>query len=244
VDAVRATVTSAARSLLASAEPGSDAQLWWVRLFAQAATAADDLTFVAGLRDGSVIVEGLTIDAELRWALVVSLVRAGLLDAPDIEIEAAADHTTAGAEYAAGALAARPTAAAKAGAWASVVDRDDLPNGTQDAILGVGRNGSGGGFSQATQVELLSPYVEPYFAAVADIWASRPLEIARAIVAGLYPRLIVSPDVVARTDAYLSTAAPVPALRRLILEGRDDIERALRARQRDGVTSSEARSAS
>jgi aminopeptidase N len=210
-------------------------QLWWVRLLVRAASTDADLGFLGGLRDGSITCDGLTIDADLRWALVGALVRSGRLDAADIEAEAAADHTTAGAEYAAGALAARPTAAAKAEAWASVMDRDDLPNGTQDAIIGVGRNRGGIGFTQASQVALLEAYVEPYFAAVADIWAERPLEIAQAIVSGLYPRMIVEQSTVDRTDAFLAASTPVPALRRLILEGRADIVRALRARARDAA---------
>ena len=50
---------------------------------------------------------------------------------------------------------------------------------------------------------------------------------------GLYPALLVDPSVVERTDAYLASHDVQPALARLLLEGRDGVVRALRARERD-----------
>jgi aminopeptidase N len=228
-DGVWASVSAAARAHLDRAVPGSDAQLAWARLFTRMAASNEDLATVAGLRDGNIAIDGLTIDTDLRWTLVTALARNGRLDADGIAAERDADPTTAGAEYAAGALAARPTAEAKAEAWAAVIERDDLPNGTQDAIIGVGRDNSGVGFAQASQEELLRPYAERYFAAITDVWANRPMEIARAIVTGLYPRFVVSAETVRRTDEFLADETTAPALRRLVMEGRDDVVRALRA---------------
>ena len=44
-----------------------------------------------------------------------------------------------------------------------------------------------------------------------------------------FPRLLVSEDTLALADAWLA-AEHAPALRRLVLEGRDDLARSLRAR--------------
>jgi aminopeptidase N len=62
--------------------------------------------------------------------------------------------------------------------------------------------------------------------------------MAQNIVIGLYPTLLVSPAVVARTDAYLAGSDVPPALARLLLEGRDGVNRALRARARDAAAGS------
>jgi aminopeptidase N len=181
-------------------------------------------------------VPGLTIDTDLRWALFAALARNGTVGDAEIDAELDRDRTTAGEENAAGARAALPTAAAKAAAWAAVIDRTDLPNRTQDAIIG-GRYGSsfiGLGFVQAGQRDLMVPYVERYFAMLGDVWRTRTLEIARTIVSGLYPKLIVGPETVAATDAYLASSSDVPAgLRRLLVEARDDVVRALAAQARD-----------
>jgi aminopeptidase N len=57
--------------------------------------------------------------------------------------------------------------------------------------------------------------------------------MAQQIVIGLYPILLVDQSTLDRTDAYLRTAQPVPPLRRLVTESRDNLARALRAQERD-----------
>jgi aminopeptidase N len=83
------------------------------------------------------------------------------------------------------------------------------------------------------QLELMEPYVDRYFGCIAKVWEERSGELAQNIVIGLYPNLLVDPSVVARTDAYLEDNDVQPALRRLLVEGRDGVARALRARERD-----------
>src|SRR5206468_3001575 len=68
-------------------------------------------------------------------------------------------------EQAAGARAARPTAAAKAAAWAAVVDTDTLPNATQRVVCR--------SFWQRGQDAVLAPYVDRYFRLCEDISAGR-----------------------------------------------------------------------
>jgi len=90
------------------------------RAAAQGASAAAALeSWLAG-RD---VPDGLVIDSELRWNLVRHLARLGRLDDAAIAAEEARDKTVAGAEYAAGARAARPTAEAKAAASAGELSR-------------------------------------------------------------------------------------------------------------------------
>jgi aminopeptidase N len=226
-------VAASVRELLEEADPGSGMQLTWARFFALMARTDDDVSFAAGLLDGSVEIPGLEIDTELRWALLTPQVRSGRAGDAEIDAELTRDRTTAGAEYAAGARAARPTAEAKAEAWASVIDRDDLPNRTQDAVIGGPLTRIGTGFVQPGQPDLLEPYVSRYFEMLPSVWAGRTFEIARNIAAGLYPRWRIEPDTIARTDALLARSDLPPALRRLLVEARADVERAIRARAAD-----------
>ena len=55
-----ALMASALRDLLHDAPAGSDTQLAYVRAFAGVAISADDLALLAGLLDGSVVLDGLT----------------------------------------------------------------------------------------------------------------------------------------------------------------------------------------
>jgi aminopeptidase N len=231
---------TAARRGLTSAKPGSDRQYAWARFFGRISSSDDDLSFIADLLDGRATVPGLSVDTDLRWALFAALARSGRVGQAEIDAELARDPTTAGQVNAAGARAALPTAEAKAWAWSAVVDRSDLPNHTQAAIVGGLYNSAsmGFGFVQPGQRDLMVPYAQRYFAAVADLWRDRTIRIARVLVSGLYPRLGVGSDVVAATDAYLASPDVPPGLRRLLIEGRDDVLRALAARARDRADTS------
>jgi len=215
----------ASYGLLRSSAPGSDDQLAWARSFASVARGEDQLAVLRGLLDGQPEVDGLTMDAELRWHVLKRLVATGVAGEEAIDAELDRDDTATGQRHAAGALAARPTVQAKQEAWSSVVEDDDLPNALQAAIIG--------GFAQPEHHEVLEPFVERYFAAIGDVWANRTNEIAQKIVIGLYPYWRIDASTVERTDRFLADGEPVPALRRLLVEGRDGVARALRARERD-----------
>ncbi|MFE1767865.1 aminopeptidase N [Streptomyces angustmyceticus] len=219
--------TAAALEQLRAAEPGSDHQLAWARAFAAAARTDEQLDLLQGLLEGTQEISGLAVDTELRWSLLHRLAATGRADEKAIAAELDRDKTSAGERYAATCRAARPTAEAKAEAWASVVESDRLPNSTQESVIG--------GFVQTDQRELLAPYAEKYFAAVKDIWNSRSHEMAQQIAVGLYPALHISQETLDATDAWLASAEPSAALRRLMTESRAGIERALKAQAADAA---------
>ncbi|GGV32652.1 aminopeptidase N [Streptomyces longisporoflavus] len=224
-DAALAEWTEATLSHLRSAQPGSDHQLAWARAFASTARTPEQLTLLEELMSGKQAIEGLAVDTELRWAFVHRLAATGRLDEAGITAELDRDKTAAGERHAAAARAARPTPEAKAEAWASVVESDKLPNAIQESVIS--------GFVQTDQRELLAPYTEKFFAAVKGAWDSRSHEMAQQIAVGLYPALQVSQATLDATDAWLASAAPSAALRRLITESRAGVERALRAQEAD-----------
>jgi aminopeptidase N len=224
-DARRARLAAAAFELLDASAAGSDFQVAFVRAAAANAATDDQLARVAALLDGTATVAGLAIDTELRWALLHRLVASGRADEAAIDAERERDDTAAGRRHALTLRAARPTAEAKAEAWRIVVERDELPNADQGAVLG--------GFSDYGQRELLAPYAVKYFDAIADIYRTRSSEMAQDIITGLYPYFATTQATVDRTDDYLRTEQPGPALRRMLQEARDGLARALRAQQRD-----------
>ncbi|MGW1464104.1 aminopeptidase N [Streptomyces sp. NPDC002308] len=219
--------TDATLAHLNAAEAGSDHQLAWARAFAATARTPQQLDLLQGLLDGTKAVEGLAVDTELRWAFVQRLAATGLLDEEEIAAEYERDRTAAGERHAAEARAARPSEEAKAEAWALVVESDKLPNAVQEAVIG--------GFVQTEQRELLAPYAEKYFAAVKDVWDSRSHEMAQQVAIGLYPAIQVSQETLDATDAWLASAGPNAALRRLMSESRAGVERALRAQAADAA---------
>ncbi|SER82316.1 aminopeptidase N [Streptomyces sp. yr375] len=225
---VGALLSEGAGRELRSAEPGSEHQLAWARFAARTAAAPGDFELLQGLLDGTSAVEGLDVDQELRWVFLEPLVAHGFADEKALAAELARDDTASGKRHQVRCLAARPSAAVKAQAWAQLIESDALSNALVEATIA--------GFDQPAQRELLAPYAANYFASIERIWAERSIQIAMDVVKGLFPALQDSPQTLAATDAWLAAheSAP-PALRRLVLEARDDLARALRAQGRENL---------
>jgi aminopeptidase N len=207
-----------------AAEPGGDSQLAWARVFASTAETPEHLALVRAWLDGADSLTGLAIDTELRWHLLRQLTSHGQATDADIDAELARDATAAGQRHAAACRASRPTPEAKEEAWTALL-AEQVANAQQSALIG--------GLQQSHQIELLRPYVDKYFAAVPEIWSSRTSEMAQDLVIGLFPSFVVEQSTVDKVDAFLSSYdAPAP-LRRLLLESRDSLVRALKARTFD-----------
>ncbi|NBM18034.1 aminopeptidase N [Streptomyces sp. GC420] len=208
------------------AEPGGGHQLAWARFFAACATTESDLQLLAGLLAGSARIDGLDVDQELRWTFLESLAAHGTVDETVLAAELARDDTASGKRHQVRCLAARPSAEVKARAWAQVVESDELSNALVEATIS--------GFDQPGQRELLAPYAPRYFEAIERVWSERSIEIGMAVVRGLFPILQGDRATLDAADAWLDAhKESAPALRRLVLESRDDLARALRAQECD-----------
>ncbi|MBD0322593.1 MAG: aminopeptidase N [Aldersonia sp.] len=218
--------------LAREAAAGSDHQLAFVNALTSSLLAAWHTEVLQELLDGdpaTVGLPGLAVDTDLRWRIVQALAAAGEIDAegietPFIDAEVQRDNTAAGKRQGATAATARPQAAVKEQAWNTVVHDDSVPNITARAIIG--------GFAPQGQGELLAPYLQRYFDEIPGVWARRSSEVAQTVVVGLYPSWMISDEAVAAADAFLAQEHP-PALRRLVLEGRAGVVRALKARAFD-----------
>ncbi|MFI2367091.1 aminopeptidase N [Streptomyces sp. NPDC018833] len=213
---------------LRRAEPGSQHQLTWARFFASVAAREADFGLLSGLLDGTATIDGLDVDQELRWAFLEPLAAHGRAEESAIAAELARDDTASGKRHEVRCLAARPSPAVKAQAWAAVVESDALSNALVEATIA--------GFVQPSQRDLVAPYAPKYFEAIERLWSERSIQIGMDVVRGLYPSLQDSPQTLSATDEWLAAhESAAPALRRLVLEARDDLARALRAQERDGA---------
>ncbi|WP_203335999.1 aminopeptidase N [Nocardioides limicola] len=212
------------RGLLAEAEPGSDHQLAFVRAFAAAVRSEPGLDLVAGLLDGTAAIDGLTVDTDLRWALLGALSRTGRADEARIAAELAQDQTISGQERAAAVRAVRPTAEAKAEAWRDAIERDDVANETQRNIAA--------SFAVAGQVDVLAPYLEKYLTCADTIWEDKGVQRASTALQYMFPMPLLSEATLARIDEWLENSPANPAAKRYVAEGRSDMARALAAQAR------------
>jgi aminopeptidase N len=213
-------------TLLRAAAPGSDHQLAWAQMLGWTATAPDQLDLLAGLLDGGEAIEGLAIDTELRWKLLQRLAATGRAGDAQIDAELARDHTNAGQRHAAACRAAVPDAKHKAAAWRVLTDSSGL--GIEESIA------VGFAFNQTEHADLLGDFTEQYFAQLPGIWARHDGILRVALGKLLFPYPAASPELIARVDTFLATPDLDPALARVVIEGRDIIDKALRARALPG----------
>jgi len=219
-------IADALWQLALDAVPGSDLQFQFVKAFAQLASSDAQLDTVLALLEESSPLEGLDIDTDLGWELLISLAAGGRATRDEIEATLDEDRTASGQQSAAHARAALPTPEDKEAAWASVFDEAGLPN----AIV----RATGLGFLRAHDRALLEPYVSRFFDAVLGIYRSRSHAIVEEVVDGFYPAPLASETLRAATAEWLDAHPDAPpALRRMIVEHLAGVERALAAQAVD-----------
>ncbi|MFL0566411.1 aminopeptidase N [Microbacterium sp. 179-I 1D1 NHS] len=225
-DAARRRVADGVWDLAQGAEAGSDSQLQFVTAFASAAATPAQWERVGQLRSGELALEGLEIDADLSWALLVSLAAGGVVSAADIDEALAADNTAKGGEFAAQARAALPTVEAKRAAWSPLIDSGDLPNTVVRSAAA--------GFVHPAGTGALSEFVGAYFDMLLPVWESRTYQIAQYLIVGLFPAPLADAALRDATRGWLAEHRDAPAaLRRLVNENLAGVERALSVQERD-----------
>jgi aminopeptidase N len=204
-------VADALWRLAVDAEPGSDNQFQFVKAFGQLAASEEQLETVQGLFDGSLPLDGLDVDTDLGWELLITLAAGGRASGEQIEARLAEDRTATGNQSA---------------AHARVFDDSDKPN----AIV----RATGLGFARAHDLALLEPYVERFFDALLTVWESRSYAIAEELIEGFYPAPLANAELAAATRAWLEAHPEAPAApRRMVAEHLSGVERALRAQRVD-----------
>ncbi|GLU89857.1 aminopeptidase N [Agromyces sp. NBRC 114283] len=214
--------------LAQQAEAGSDAQFQFVKYFAALAESGSHIDELAALFAGERSLDGLDIDTDLGWELLIALVAAGRAGDAEIDARLESDKTATGQESAAHARAAIPTAEGKQRAWDSIVEADTATNSVVRTTAA--------GFVRAGDRELLTPFVPRYFDMIGRVWTERSYAIAEKLVELLYPATLANRELVEASHAWLAANADAaPALRRLVVENVAGVERALAAQERDAA---------
>ena len=213
--------------LAQSAKAGSDAQLQFVKFFAQFARSQTQLEVVADLLSGKKQLDELKIDTDLRWELLTSLSVGGKATKARIDVELEADNTANGQKAHAAAIAGLPDLKAKQEMFSKLVDTDQMSN----ALV----NSASLAFGRVLETALLEPFVEQYFAKVLSIWEHKSYHMAEYLLVNLYPLSLANHALVQQTEKFLENPelSSKPALKRIIIENLAGVVRAIKAQQTD-----------
>jgi aminopeptidase N len=223
-DSLRAHLAQSVEALLDASAPGSDHQMAFARAFANFVVTPAQSDRIKAILDGSI--NGLVIDAEIRWYIFICGVKRGVFGPADIESESAKDQTAHGKQYTARAYASMPTKEAKSKAFHSITT-DDLSNTIHSYTCL--------GFNENIHHEILTDFVDPYFDSILKVWETKGYEIAETTANLLFPSWVITSETLAKAEHWLSVTGKdaSSALRRAVTEGRDAMSRALKARAAD-----------
>ena len=222
--ALRTQFAEGLEKLMDAAAPGSDLQLQYVRSFAAASHTPAHLERVRAILDGKM--NGVTVDANLRWSLINALVERGAAKLAEVEAELANDKSADGEKFAAFGRAAVPTAEAKAAAW-KLAARTDVSNHIMLQTLG--------GFNRPSHRDLTAQYADIFFESIAEYWDTHNFDVAQKYVVVAFPTFQVSQETLAKAEKWLAgpgVTAP-NGLRRAVAEQRDGLVRSLKAQAKD-----------
>ena len=213
--------------LAQNAQAGSDAQLQFVKFFAQFARSDKQLASVADLLSGKAQMDGLEIDTDLRWELLTALSVGGKVTKERIDVELEADNTANGQKAHAAAIAAMPELKSKQEIFDKLVDTDQMSN----ALV----NSASLAFGRVMDTAVLEPFVDQYFSKVLSIWENKTYHMAEYLLVNLYPLAIVNESLANQTEQFLKNPelASKPALKRIIVENLANVQRALNAQSTD-----------
>jgi len=195
--------------LARTAASGSDAQRMLVAAAARNATSAEQFEAIRGLYDGTQTLDGLDLDVDLKWDLLISLVRGDTATEEDIAAMEASDDTMTGHQNAAACRAARSGEWIKADVWDKVLSDTSIPNDTRWAMIS-------GFWAQArTTPSAYVGYVGEYFEALAGIWERFTFHTAEDLTTLLFPTSLAGyapdVDVVAAGHAWIEAHAEASA---------------------------------
>jgi aminopeptidase N len=224
-DSLREKIATVMGDLLERAKPGSDFQLQFARIFASLAHTPAQGAKIRELLDGKL--NGLTIDADLRWHLLICLVERGLAGANEIDAELQRDNTLTGQLARERCIAAQPNLEAKERAFKTATENFEISNWMRLSAIQ--------GFARPLHREFHAKFIDRYFGLILDIYNTKSYEDSSNIIDLLFPSYVVSNETLAKTDAWLTSTGKDahPTLRRHVLEAKDSLVRALKVQAVD-----------
>jgi aminopeptidase N len=224
-DSLREKIATVMGDLLEKAKPGSDFQLQFARFFASLAHTPAQGGKIRELLDGKL--NGLTIDADLRWHLLICLVERGLAGVSEIDAELQRDNTLTGQLARERCMAAIPNVEAKEQAFKTATENFEISNWMRLSAIQ--------GFARPLHRDFHAKFIDRYFGLILDIYNTKSYEDSSNIIDLLFPSYVVSNETLSKTDAWLTSTGKDahPTLRRHVLEAKDSLVRALKVQAVD-----------
>ena len=219
-DGALARVHATARVMLERHQPGSTLQL---SAFQAAASSASDPDALRCWLAGGDLPDGLDLDLDLRWRVLVRLATLGEVDRPGLDAALASEPTARSRVEHARAMASLPDAEAKAWAWQRFTGEVDVPNYELEATgLGMWRVG---------HEALTEEYAERYFAELPDTVGVRSGWLLADAAEAFFPMTSLTDRTLARARALIDLEGLDPSLRRQVVDRTDELARRIAVRR-------------
>ena len=168
--------------------------------------------------------EGLTMDLALRWRLLTRLASLGAVERSALDQHLADEQTAVSTVEHARAVAALPTAEAKAWAWDRFLGIEDAPSYELQA--------AGQGMWQVGQESLTSEYVDRFFDDLPGTASRRSGWLLAEAACWFFPLTSLTDETVARTEDLTGDTTLDPSLRRQLAIMGDELRRRIAVRSR------------
>jgi aminopeptidase N len=211
-------VSGATLAKAISAPAGSTLQL---AAFQAAVSSSTDSGQLRAWLAGRVLPEGVELDLDLRWRVLVQLAVLGETDREELQAALDAEPTARSRVEHTRATASLPDAEAKAWAWARFTGEVDVPNYELEA--------AGTGMWRSRQEHLTEEYVARYFTDVPRTVDVRSGWVLAEAAQFFFPVTSVSEDTLVRCRALLDLDGLDPSIRRRAVDLTDELERRLAA---------------
>jgi aminopeptidase N len=211
-------VHAAALAKITECGAGSELQL---SAFRAAVHTCDDVSLLRGWLEQ--LPEGLALDIDLRWRLLVRLATLGATDRDELDAALADEPTGQSRVEHTRAVASLPTAEGKAFAWERFVGTVDVPNYELEAA---GRGMWRGGHEAVTE-----EYVERYFTDLPGTAQVRSGWMLGVATGAFFPVTAERQEVLDRARAVLEEPDLDCTIHRQLGDSADDLRRKLAIRE-------------
>jgi aminopeptidase N len=203
-----------------SAPAGSTLQL---SAFQAAASSATDSGVLRSWLAGRVLPEGIELDLDLRWLILVRLATLGETDRAELDAALEAEPTARSRVEHTRAVASMPDADAKAFAWERFTGEVDVPNYELEAAgLGMWRVG---------QEQLTDPYVDRFFAELPATVDKRSGWLLAEAAESFFPTTSLTDETLAKAQSLIGDETLDLAIRRRLVDEADELAHRLAIRR-------------
>jgi aminopeptidase N len=202
-----------------AAGSGSPLQL---AAFQAAVSSAGSASRLRDWLQGREVPPGVEVDLDLRWRILVRLAVLGATDRGELQAELDAEPTARSRVEHTRAVASLPDPEAKAWAWDRFTGRVDVPNYELEA--------AGLGMWRVEHEGVLAPYVERYFAEVAETAQVRSGWVLADAARWFFPLIFDTAETLERARELIARDDFDAAMRRRVIDLADELERRIAIR--------------